>query len=184
MSSMLSGLPRSLRRAVLALWVSLVGGTLFIALPETAGWLNERMQWPVFVIPGGQVSGYALLAFAVALFLYCSRAFVALGKGTIVPIDAPPQLVRSGIYRFSRNPIYIAYLGILFADFLRNGELARLLYLLLFFTLLQIVIVYLEEPGLSQRFGLDWDTYKRRVPRWLPLNPRYFAKKDQAPIPV
>ena len=173
MSSVLRGLPHPLRRVVLALWVSLVGGTLFIALPETAGWLNARMQWPVFVVPGGRVVGYALLAFAVILFLYCSRAFVALGKGTIVPIDAPPQLVRSGIYRFSRNPIYVAYLGILFADFLRNGELARLLYLLLFFAFLQLVIVYLEEPGLSKRFGLDWETYKRHVPRWLALNPRW-----------
>jgi len=180
MSSLLRGLPQSLRRAVLALWLSFVGGTFFIGLPEAAGWLNERLQWPVVVIPGGQVLGYALLAFAVALLLYCSRAFVALGKGTIVPIDAPHRLVRSGIYRFSRNPIYIAYLGILFADFLRNGDLARLLYLLLFFTYSQIVIVYFEEPGLSQRFGLDWETYKRRVPRWLPLHPRYFAKEEQA----
>ena len=98
-----------------------------IALPEGSGWLSERLGWPTLAVPNGRTAGYVLLACALGLLLYCSRAFVRLGKGTIVPIDAPRSLVRTGIYRFSRNPIYIGYVAILVADFIRNGQLGRLI---------------------------------------------------------
>ena len=167
MSSMLSSLPQNRRRIVLALWVGFLGSLWFIALPEGAGWLSERLSWPRLVGPGGRTAGYVLLACALGLLLYCSRAFVRLGKGTIVPIDAPRSLVRTGIHRFSRNPIYGGYVAILVADFVRNGQLGRLIYVLIFFVCIQAMIVYLEEPGLRKRFGSEWDDYAASVPRWL-----------------
>ena len=167
MSSMLSSLPQNQRRILLALWVGFMGSLWFIALPEGAGWLSERLGWPTLVVPGGRAAGYVLLACALGLLLYCSRAFVRLGKGTIVPIDAPRSLVRTGIYRFSRNPIYVGYVAILVADFIRNGQLGRLIYVLIFFACIQAMIVFLEEPGLRKRFGSEWNDYAASVPRWL-----------------
>jgi len=144
-----------------------MGSLWFIALPEGSGWLSERLGWPTLAVPNGRTAGYVLLACALGLLFHCSRAFVRQGKGTIVPIDAPRSLVRSGIYRFSRNPIYLAYVVILVADFIRNGQLGRLIYVLIFFACIQAMIVCLEEPGMRKRFGSEWDDYAASVPRWL-----------------
>lgn len=73
----------------------------------------------------------------------------------------------SGLYRFSRNPIYIAYVAILVSYFLYSGELTLLVYAGLWALQCQAFIVWVEEPDLRRRFGLMYDQYARKVPRWV-----------------
>jgi len=72
------------------------------------------------------------------------------------------------LYRYVRNPIYVALVavilgqGLLFAD---GGLLGYGALLWLFF---HIWVFAIEEPGLRESFGADYESYCADVPRWLP----------------
>jgi protein-S-isoprenylcysteine O-methyltransferase Ste14 len=57
--------------------------------------------------------GLALLAVGLVLLLWCARDFFVSGRGTLAPWDPPKRLVIVGLYRFVRNPMYIAVLILL-----------------------------------------------------------------------
>ncbi len=84
-----------------------------------------------------------------------------------MPIDPPIQLVASGVYRFSRNPIYVAYVAVLFGLFLFFGSLTLLAYAVLCAAVIQLLIVAWEEPVLRRRFGEEYERYTRQVRRWI-----------------
>ncbi len=109
----------------------------------------------------------------LAGFLLTLVGHFSLGKNWASGINpqGPGELVSSGIYRLSRNPMYIGVLVTQFGFFLALPSL---------FTFLCLVIghvavfnqVRLEEAYLSNKFGDNYLTYLRKVPRWLgkPLN--------------
>lgn len=152
--------------AVLTLLVVLVLGPVgMIALDETWG-------WPRWQAPGGRVLGGGLMVAAVAVWLYCSRLFSRIGKGTPFVTEPPRHLVTAGLYRYSRNPIYVAHVAFLFGWFLRSGALTLLPYIGAIIALIHAVIVCWEEPGLRKRFGEDYVRYTQSVSRWLLIPPR------------
>ena len=117
--------------------------------------------------------GVVLFLAALGLVLYCSQLFARIGKGTPVPIAPPRELVVSGLYRFSRNPIYVAQVAILLSYFCYSGELTLLLYSGAWALLVQTFIVRIEEPGLRKRFGDAYVRYTHEIPRWLGRRARY-----------
>jgi len=134
------------------------------------GWvadLNREQGWPRWQNTAGQVMGVVLSGVSLGVVLYCSHLFSRLGKGTPVPIDPPRALVVSGLFRFSRNPIYVAQVGILLSYFSYSGELALLLYAGSWALLVQAFVVWLEEPDLRRRFGDAYVEYTHAVPRWV-----------------
>jgi protein-S-isoprenylcysteine O-methyltransferase Ste14 len=112
------------------------------------------------------------MAGAVAVWLYCSRLFSRIGKGTPFINEPPKHLVTSGLYSHSRNPIYVAHVAFLLGWFLGSGCVALLPYTGVIIVLLHAFIVRWEEPGLRERFGEDYVRYTQTVPRWLFLRPR------------
>lgn len=139
----------------------------FVVLPEQAARLNAAQGWPRWQGWPGRVLAMPLLLGGLGVALHCLGLFVRLGKGTPVPLDPPRVLVPSGLYRFSRNPMYVGYVAIALGYFLWSGELALLLYAALFAAAIHAWIVWIEEPGLRRRFGASYADYTRRVPRWL-----------------
>lgn len=108
-----------------------------------------------------------ILAGLILLYKTISQ-FASLGKGTLAPWDPTQRLVVQGVYRHVRNPMISGVLFVLFGEALIFGSLP-LIYWFLFFVLVNAVYIPLfEERGLSNRFGDDYLTYKRNVPRWLP----------------
>jgi protein-S-isoprenylcysteine O-methyltransferase Ste14 len=134
--------------------------------------LNQRLDWPRWHNPAGQIIGGGLMAGAVAVWLYCSRLFSRIGKGTPFINEPPKHLVTSGLYSHSRNPIYVAHVAFLLGWFLGSGCVALLPYTGVIIVLLHAFIVRWEEPGLRERFGEDYVRYTQTVPRWLFLRPR------------
>jgi len=172
MAAFLDSLPPVLRRAIVAVWAAAFLGVVFVVLPrEVAAW-NRELGWPRWETAFGRAAGALLFAGGLGLSLYCSRLFARLGKGTPVPIDPPKELVASGLYRFSRNPIYVAQVSILVSYFLYSGELALLGYAAVWALLVQAFVVWVEEPGLRRRFGVSYDRYTREVPRWIGIRSR------------
>lgn len=155
------------RRIAAAAWGVVFVALLFVAGPVEMADLNREQGWPRLESGVARSLGAVLFASGLGVAVYCSGLFARLGRGTPVPFDPPTNLVVSGLYRHSRNPIYVADVMILLGIFLLSGELALLLYALGVGLFLQIFIVALEEPQLRRRFGAPYDEYTQRVPRWL-----------------
>jgi protein-S-isoprenylcysteine O-methyltransferase Ste14 len=90
------------------------------------------------------------------------------GLGTPVPVAAPERLVVGGVYRYVRNPMYVAILAIVVGQALLLGQLGLLLYAAGIWLITASFVRFYEEPALRRRFGADYEAYRRAVPAWWP----------------
>ncbi len=100
-----------------------------------------------------------LLMFLAGAFimLHCVVRFAIDGLGTLSPADPTKRLVISGLYKFSRNPMYVGVMLILFGE----GVFTQSAYLF------NLFIVNKEEPRLKKDFGQGYETYCKMVKRWI-----------------
>ena len=117
---------------------------------------------------GMTLLGLPLLVLGAALYLRCAYDFVSSGRGTPLPIDPPVQLVMSGPYRYSRNPMYVGILIILAGEALLYSDLRLLFFLFAMTVLCNIFILGYEERALGRQFGEAYGRYCEAVPRWFP----------------
>ena len=145
-------------RAVIAFLV--LPGTVAFIVPAVWLWYKDRTQLDV---PFGLV----ILAVGVAGLIWCVRDFYVSGKGTLAPWAPPEKLVVVGLYRYSRNPMYISVALVLLGWAVSFGSIFLYICTLLVVTAFQIRVVWGEEPWLARNYGSDWDRYSSKVPRWL-----------------
>ena len=127
--------------------------------------LQFAMPLPFFPWGFNVAVGAALVVVAVALFIASVGKFRA--AGTAVPANKPTTaIVRSGPYRFSRNPIYLAFslLNLGIAIWMNSGWLLGTLAVAV--ALIHVVIGR-EERYLERKFGAEYLAYKASVRRWL-----------------
>lgn len=105
----------------------------------------------------------------LALLLVCVREFYVAGRGTLAPWSPPRELVVSGPYRFSRNPMYIAVALVLWGWALGFHSRTLAVYALGVMLAFHLRVVLAEERFLARTQGGKWRDYKARVPRWLPI---------------
>lgn len=110
----------------------------------------------------------ALLALGGAIYAWCVWDFAVLGRGTPAPIDAPKKLVVRGLYRYSRNPIYVGVLTALAGWDVMFGGTNLLVYTLCMAIGFHLFVVLYEEPHLRRQFGAEYRDYCQKVGRWLP----------------
>ncbi|MBI4094948.1 MAG: isoprenylcysteine carboxylmethyltransferase family protein [Candidatus Liptonbacteria bacterium] len=114
---------------------------------------------------------YTLLGLApMAIGLYFLIAFFRLfekHKTTVYPGGMPTHLVREGPYRVSRNPVYLGYLLMLLGASATMGSFSSFLPLILFYAVLDRVVIPFEEKRLRERFGAAYEEYARTVRRWI-----------------
>src|SRR6266516_7699335 len=143
----------------------LVPGTVAGIIP----WLLlQRSGNLVLRIPSVWMIGLLPLLLGVGLYLWCAGAFTFIGKGTPAPIDAPRVLVVQGLYRWVRNPMYIAVLSVVIGEAILFRSFLLVGYALLVAVVVHMFVVFVEEPSLGSQFGESYETYLRTVPRWLP----------------
>ncbi|HEY9130846.1 MAG TPA: isoprenylcysteine carboxylmethyltransferase family protein, partial [Dyella sp.] len=116
--------------------------------------------------PVAHPSGFGLLIVGTAALLWCVRDFYVQGRGTLAPWSPPTHLVIVGLYRHTRNPMYIAVTLILLGWSVSFGMSGLYFYSLTVVVAFQLRVILGEEPWLAQRHGRQWDEYARRVPRW------------------
>ena len=128
----------------------------------------------LFLMNGPYISTGVLYNLALPLWviggtivLWCFWDFIAVGQGTPAPIDPPKELVEAGLYRYTRNPMYVGVLMMLLAHFLWFGYWSLLIYVLCFFIAFHVFIIKYEEPTLTKKFGKAYKDYLKRVPRWI-----------------
>lgn len=112
--------------------------------------------------------GVALLGIGAAAYAWCVWDFAAYGRGTPLPLDAPRRLVTRGLYRYTRNPMYLGVLSATAAWPAIFASSWLLVYAAGLALAFQLFVVLYEEPRLRALFGAEYDVYCRTVARWLP----------------
>jgi len=135
--------------------------------------------WVPWLLSRGRPTGSAvwvgaatpLFALGLATYAWCVWDFATFGRGTPLPLDAPRRLVVHGLYRFTRNPMYVGVLttSLAWAVLFRSARL--LVYAACVWAMFHLFVVLYEEPHLRRVFAPEYDEYRARVPRWLPRRP-------------
>lgn len=115
-----------------------------------------------------KIVGVILLLTGISALVYSFARFVVEGLGTPAPVAPTERLVVGGLYRYVRNPMYLAVLAIIGGQALYFGRLVLVIYALVAGTAMASFARWYEEPALARRFGEPYATYRRNVPGWLP----------------
>jgi protein-S-isoprenylcysteine O-methyltransferase Ste14 len=124
------------------------------------------VPWPLVA------AGIVLVATGAGVLLHAFARFVVEGIGTPAPVAPPEQLVVGGLYRYVRNPMYLAVTAMIVGQALILGRPALLLYAAAFVAAVASFVHFYEEPTLARRFGAEYDAYRRAVPAWWPRRPK------------
>jgi protein-S-isoprenylcysteine O-methyltransferase Ste14 len=115
-----------------------------------------------------RIAGAVLLAAGVAVLLHAYLRFVVEGLGTPAPVAPPERLVVGGLYRYVRNPMYLAVAATIVGQALVLGRPVLLVEAAVVGVAVLAFVHGYEEPTLRRRFGAAYDEYRREVPRWWP----------------
>jgi len=110
--------------------------------------------------------GLAVTFVGVATLVWAYGS-MARAKTTIDPRVHSSRIVTSGIYAYSRNPIYLGWCVLLAGRGLMNASVLVLVVAVTMLLLLHWAVIVEEERYLESRFGEEYVTYKKRVRRWL-----------------
>ena len=117
-----------------------------------------RMPWNLL---GLLPLGLGLIVTAVA-----DRAFKQRGT-TVHPFKEPTQVVTNGVFRFSRNPMYLGFVLVLLGMAILLRSLSPFAIVGGFAIWMDIGFIRVEERILATTFGDEWVRYKRRIRKWV-----------------
>jgi protein-S-isoprenylcysteine O-methyltransferase Ste14 len=149
-----------------AVFLLLAPGTIAGLLP----WLisHWKMQAPLLGFTPFRALGGVLIVAGLLVLLESFARFALRGLGTPAPVFPTQQLIVSGLYRYVRNPMYVAVLCINLGQGLLLGNLDVLIYAAIVWLGMHLFVVGYEEPTLRRRYGAEFDFFCRNVPRWIP----------------
>ncbi len=126
------------------------------------GWRPGRTWWPA------QLIGAVLTLVGTVVLLHSFVRFVREGRGTPAPVAPTEQLVIGGLYRFVRNPMYVAVVACIAGQAMILGRLSLWIYAAVAWLTMAAFVRLYEEPTLRKRYGTDYERYCQAVPAWLP----------------
>jgi protein-S-isoprenylcysteine O-methyltransferase Ste14 len=130
----------------------------------TIGWALTPWTLDILVL----AIGMTVLVQGLVLLVHCIQMFSKVGEGTLAPWAPTQKLVVVGVYRYMRNPMITGALFALLGEWIILSNYALFLWLLFFFLGNHLYFIKSEEPGLVERFGEEYEEYRRNVPRWIP----------------
>src|SRR6516162_9992301 len=123
---------------------------------------------PFLAAEATRLAGLAFIIAGVPGLLDCFARFALQGLGTPAPIAPPRILVVSGLYRYVRNPIYVALVAIILGQAVLMGDWRLIVYGALLWLFFHVVVMAYEEPTLERTFGREYEAFRAAVPRWIP----------------
>jgi protein-S-isoprenylcysteine O-methyltransferase Ste14 len=157
-------------------WRAAAGSVLFLAVAPgvvagvipwlLTGW--DPSNPPVWL----QVVGWVVIAAGVILLVDAFARFVMEGIGTPAPVAPTETLVVGGLYRYVRNPMYLAVGAVILGQAAVLGRWVLVVYAAVFFATVWSFVHWYEEPTLRRRYGASYAEYLRTVPGWWPRMPR------------
>lgn len=155
--------------------LAIIGSAVFLVIAPgfVAGlvpwWISHwRLEAPFFGMPLFRLAGGALILMGVAGLLDSFVRFAVQGLGTPAPVFPTRHLVITGLYRYVRNPIYVAVVSTILGQGLVLGNLTLLEYGGLVWLLFHLFVLVYEEPTLRASFGSEYKKFCAEVPRWIP----------------
>jgi protein-S-isoprenylcysteine O-methyltransferase Ste14 len=116
--------------------------------------------------PPWNLLGIIPLALGVILNLVADKAFQRANT-TVKPFEESSVLITNGVFQISRNPMYLGFVLILIGIAVLGGSLTPYVVVLTFAVLMDRRFVAVEEQMLAEKFGVEWEEYKRNTRRWL-----------------
>jgi protein-S-isoprenylcysteine O-methyltransferase Ste14 len=147
-----------------AVFLILAPGVVIGLLPWViTGWQQGTAR-PTSMLAAGAV----LTVASCGVLLQAFGQFVIEGIGTPAPPAPTRQLVTRGLYRYVRNPMYLAVLAAICGQVLILDRPILLLYALIVAMAFVAFVRLYEQPALTHRYGAQYREYCQQVPAWLP----------------
>jgi protein-S-isoprenylcysteine O-methyltransferase Ste14 len=149
-------------------------GLFFVVAPCTFAGLipwsitDWGLRPPFFGLELTRVVGAVLIFAGVPGLVDAFARFALQGLGTPAPIAPPRALVVTGLYRYVRNPMYVAVVAIILGQAVLFGDWRLIVYGALVWVVFHVFVVAYEEPTLEQRFGGEYKAFRANVRRWIP----------------
>jgi protein-S-isoprenylcysteine O-methyltransferase Ste14 len=154
---------------------AILGSAIFLVIAPgfVAGcvpwWISQwRLEAPFFAIPLFRIAGGILILLGIVGLLDSFLRFAVQGLGTPAPVFPTRHLVVTGLYRFVRNPMYVAVVSAILGQGLLLGNSRVLEYGALVWLLFHLFVLLYEEPTLRSSFGPEYRAFCAEVPRWIP----------------
>ena len=144
----------------------LAGLSFMVIIPAFLVFLNITLNYSQIENNILFYVGISFIIFPAMYFWYCTVLFSFFGNGTPAPIEPPEKLVVEGIYKYTRNPMYLCYFLIILGEFLVLGYILLLYYFFFIILFVNIYVIFFEEPVLEKRFEGDYIKYRESTPRW------------------
>jgi protein-S-isoprenylcysteine O-methyltransferase Ste14 len=152
-----------------------LGSTLFFAIAPgvVAGlipwWLTGwRVRGPLAHWAPARIAGLITLALGAIVLIQAFARFVSEGHGTPAPVAPTGRLVIGGLYRYVRNPMYLAVVSCIAGQALALDQPVLLGYAAAVWATTAAFARWYEEPALARQFGAQYEEYRRGVPAWRP----------------
>jgi protein-S-isoprenylcysteine O-methyltransferase Ste14 len=110
--------------------------------------------------------GLVPLLFGVIINLLADKAF-RYNKTTVKPFQPSAALITTGVFRMSRNPMYLGFVCILVGIAILTRCLSAFVVPIVFTVLIDRVFICTEEKMLQEQFGKEWQDYKTKTRRWI-----------------
>jgi protein-S-isoprenylcysteine O-methyltransferase Ste14 len=158
--------------------VSTLGSIVFLVLaPGTVAgfvpwWMSQwRMQDPLLGLEFLRWIGIALILAGTAILVEAFARFAWQGLGTPAPVFPTKKLVTTGLYRYVRNPMYLAVTAIIFGEGMLLGNARLVGYGVCVWLAFFVFVLAYEEPTLRRSYGREYVAFCAAVPRWIPRLP-------------
>ena len=155
--------------------LAILGSAIFLVIAPgiVAGYVPWRIcRWHVGVPLLGtsliRIVGVLLVAMGLPVLLDSFARFALQGRGTPAPIFPTQHLVVSGLFRYVRNPMYVAVVSLIFGQGLLFGSIRVLEYGIAVWGAFFLFVVIYEEPTLRRSYGREYEEFCANVPRWIP----------------
>jgi protein-S-isoprenylcysteine O-methyltransferase Ste14 len=149
-----------------AIFLVVAPGTLAVYVPWTL--TRWRIAPALLGFSPFRIIGALLIATGLPVLLDSFARFAIQGLGTPAPIAPPQHLVVTGLYRYVRNPMYVAVVSLIFGQGLLFGNVRVLEYGLIVWLAFHLFVLFYEEPTLRAKFGDEYKEFCANVRRWWP----------------
>jgi len=155
--------------------MAILGSVLFfVAAPSVVAglipWWITRWEFlpPFFDLQATRAVGILLIVAGLPGLVDSFARFALQGLGTPAPIAPTQNLVVTGLYRYVRNPIYVAVVAVILGQAILFGDWRLITYGGLMWLAFHAFVLTYEEPVLAQKFGAQYEDFRANVPRWIP----------------
>jgi protein-S-isoprenylcysteine O-methyltransferase Ste14 len=157
---------RTLAATGSAVFFGVAPGTVAGLIPWwLTGW---RLREPLAHWAPLRVVGMVLVATGAMVLVHAFGRFVMEGLGTPAPVAPTAHLVVGGLYRFVRNPMYLAVIAVIVGQSLLLWQAVLLPYAAIVAAAFVVFVLGYEQPALHRQFGSSYEEYRRAVPPWWP----------------